>query len=197
MGRYIQMRHFYLECLHRAGRGRLLQIETIAGLLAMVAIPIAAYWKSVGPYMNWIPLAVFGAVFIGTIIIGFTTAPYWIAKELEEDKDRLHLQLENKAARQSAINRLWQLRSDGIVIRNKPISIGDVTTWRKDVDTWRANVLLEADKVNTNLKCYLERLDHTCGIPGNIVVISGDHELWVRITSEILLRMEEYLKKEL
>lgn len=199
MGQFVRMRDFYKECLRRAWRGKFLVIESISGFMTLVGIPIAAYWEAPQQYMNWLPLAFFLVVFVGTLFIGFITAPYCIARELEQGNEKLQLQIENKEARQNAIDKLWQLRSEGISLRNKEPSYDNlaIRAWVLEIRQWREKVLLEAGKVNVNLKCYLERLDHTCPVPGGIIPFPGDHELHVRIASKILLRLEEYLKKEL
>lgn len=118
--------------------------------------------------------------------------------EAEDEITRLRNLFDDKAKRQAAINVLWQLRSDGISLRNRRVgSVGEFAGWRAELDSWRERVLDESGKVNPNLRNYLDRLDLTRGIPKNTVVFSAEHELQVRIATEILARLQEYLKKEL
>ena len=198
MRRFQQKLAFYLECLNRAGRGKFLTVETISGILALVAMPISQLWQPAQPYLNWIPLALFVSMFLGSILLGAVTAPYWIAKELEDENENIRLKLDNKEARQNALNVLWKLRSEGIAMRNEPlVSENEVGPWKAKMNEWRDKVLVQAGIVNENLRSYLERLDRTEPIPVNIFPRNGDHELTLRIMSEVLRRMETYLTREL
>lgn len=140
------------------------------------------------------PLLAFPVVYL----YGFIRAPKKVYDEAQENIRNLKLQLDNEAARQNSINILWRLRSEGITLRNKSISsLEELEEWKKYFSQWRDEVLEESGKVNVNLKCYLERLDVTGQNPSNLNIFNPDHELQARIMSEILKRLQEYLKKEL
>jgi len=117
--------------------------------------------------------------------------------------DELRKQLDDKEARQNAIDTLWALREEGVVLRNKKLPTGIVVSsdgfenWRRSYKEWRENVLTEAGKVNINLKCYLETLDKMGAPPANVEIVNSEHGLYVNIISEMLQRLQEYLKKEL
>ena len=89
-----RMRDFYAECWRRSWRGKLLHVEAVSGMLALFAVPIVAIWNPGDSYMNWVPFAVFAAVFIGTVFVGFVTAPYWIMQEIRVEKDSLQSQID-------------------------------------------------------------------------------------------------------
>ena len=140
------------------------------------------------------PLLAFPVVYL----YKFVSAPAKIYGEAQENIFKLQLQLDDKAARQASINILWKLRSNGISHRNRDVSSPEeLDEWKQKYNKWRDEVLEESEKVNINLRCYLERLDLTGPIPANSKIFNPDHELQVRIMSEILQRLQEYLKKEL
>lgn len=194
----MQMRDFYSQCVRRAWRGKLLHVEAVVGLLLLIAIPIAATWRPDIANLNWIPLAVFAIIFAGVLVYGLVTAPFYIANEMQNENVKLQNKLNDIAVKQNALDKLWQLRSDGISLRNDKVdSDQGLVAWKEAYERWRTAVLAEAGIVNINLKCYLERLDRTGPVPGNSHIFNPEHELLVRITSEILQRLQEYLKKSL
>jgi hypothetical protein len=194
----MRMRDFYAQCFRKAWRGKLLHVEAISGILTLLAIPIAAIWKPEVANINWLPLALFCVIFIGTIIYGFVTAPYWIAKGIKDERDKLQAELDNKAARENALNKLWDLRSAGISLRNDSVvSADNFEFWKTRFEQWKQDVLTEAGKVNYNLKCYLDRLDQLRPRPVGLSTFNSEHERLVCITSEMLQRLQEYLKQGL
>lgn len=193
----MRMRDFYAECVKRAARGKLLHVEAISGLLALLAVPVAALWDPRSQFLNWVPLAIFGAVFVGTLIFGFLTAPYWIATEFESQRDALAGQLDMGARRQAAVDQLWDLRSNGIRLRNERLANDEaVEDWAVRINAWRDEVLSASHVVSVNLRNWLDRLDHTVSAPNNIPIVNSHHDQLVRVTSEMLLRMEQYLLRE-
>lgn len=131
-------------------------------------------------------------------VLNVLSAPAMIQKESDDLIDALRRQIDDKQARQAALNALWRLRSEGISMRNDEVlSDRQFVDWQQRFNAWRENVLLEAEKVNVNLKFYLERLDQMRPPPGNIQIFNPEHGRLAHITSEILQRLQEYLKKEL
>lgn len=85
---------FYWMCLKRAFSGRFWFAEKISGGFALIfgaAIWFFGQWESV---MNWLPFAVFMAVFIGTVAVGLILAPYLFFKEEKDRADRLTKRIE-------------------------------------------------------------------------------------------------------
>jgi len=79
---------FYWECLKRAFRGKFWFAEKWAGLLGMVVGGGIAILQPVGSsemtWVNWLPLAIFGAVFLATAFVGLVLAPWQIFREADE-----------------------------------------------------------------------------------------------------------------
>ena len=119
-------------------------------------------------------------------------------RESDDEVDRLKKKIDDKEKTQTALEVLWKLRSDGIGMRNEKVTTEDeYTLWRERYVNWRAHVLEEADKVNRNLRNYLERLDRINPIPAGLDFFDSGHHLDVKITSEILRRLERFLTKDL
>lgn len=189
---------FYWECTKRAFRGKLAQVELVSGLLALVAVPIGLWlWPNASGAMNWVPLAIFGAFFVGTIAVGLITAPYWMFGELEQQRNELQAILDTRAARRSAIAKLWELRATGVEHRNKNIERDDVAQWVRTFDVWREDVLAHAGTVSDGLNAWLTTLDRVRPPPDLAPPASADHKHYRGIMSEILLRMEEFLQAEM
>lgn len=96
-------------------------------------------------------------------------------------------------SREDAIKRLWQLRREGVVIRNEPISSEQqFSAWKSKYENWRASVLLVAEKFNDNLRPRLEVLDQIRP-PPELPFFNQEHGRCVAIASEMLLRLEHAL----
>jgi hypothetical protein len=117
-------------------------------------------------------------------------------KLVEEERDKLialEEKIENKEVRQKAIDKLWELRSEGISLRNScPLDPNLWEEWKSKYMEWRDRLLPEAEKVSPNLRQWLKRLDTTRDPPVN-VASSVD----VRNMSETLARLGDFLKTEM
>ena len=134
--------HFYKECLRRAFRGKAAKVETITGLLSLVAVPVGLWlWPNEGGAMNWAPLIFFLSLFLASFLFGFELAPYHMLREVEHDNAKLKDKLDNRERRQGAIARLWQRRADGVDLRNQIVKPGDDKEWIKKYEQWREQVL--------------------------------------------------------
>jgi hypothetical protein len=88
---------------------------------------------------------------------------------------------------------LWRLREEGVAIRNAPVPSGkDYPAWKHKYKAWRDDVLMVAEKYDENLRPRLEVRDRPRQ-PPNLPVINQDHALCIKVASEILLRIAEYL----
>lgn len=99
-------------------------------------------------------------------------------------------------SRETGIAALWRLRKEGIELRLRRLDhFGHLVDWIADVEKWRGHLLDAAQKVDRNLREWLENLGET-EPPPNMPVISPQHATWIRIMSEILRRLEKYLRSE-
>lgn len=91
---------------------------------------------------------------------------------------------------------LWDLRRKGISLRNERISHEEYGEWKNKFESWRDEVLSEAQKISSGLRSHLEVLDQLrqpdLGDP-----VNSDHERDLRILSEILARLQAYLGERL
>jgi hypothetical protein len=82
-----------------------------------------------------------GAVFI----IKWLNAPAKLYYELKDSSDaeiaRLENLILNKNARQAAMARLWELRKEGVELRNETIRQSDYPGWKRRYEQWESQVL--------------------------------------------------------
>ena len=163
--------HFYKECLRRAFRGKAAKVETITGLLSLVAVPVGLWlWPNEGGAMNWAPLIFFLSLFLASFLFGFELAPYHMLREVEHDNAKLKDKLDNRERRQGAIARLWQRRADGVDLRNQIVKPGDDKEWIKKYEQWREQVLTDAKLVSANLEAWLSHSGSSSTAPAFVIV---------------------------
>lgn len=178
--------------------------DRIVIYILLAAIYLLVVWSNLGPatgeHETGLRVALTAALVIlfpVVYLFHFLRAPSRIYAKSQSKVQELQSQLDGKHERQSSIDRLWQLRSDGIGHRNRVVSSSaELVVWMDRYNEWRSRVLDEAGLVNVNLRHYLERLDETHPNPANSRPFNPEHELHMRITSEILRRLQEYLKRE-
>lgn len=193
-----QSREFYQECLRRAWRGKLFWAEAVSALLAFVAIPVGLWiFPTAEGHMNWVPLGIFTAVFVATLVVAFFISPYSMYRELETRNNVLEKRLFDKEARQEAISRLWQLRAEGVQIRNEQVVLANQADWQARYNGWCERVYGEAGKISSNLEAWLRTLDQVRPGPNLGTAASADHLRDRGNMSEILLRMQEFLQAEM
>ncbi len=120
-------------------------------------------------------------------------APAQLQKEADDEIARLNLVIENKEEIQKALDELWQLRRDGVQLRNRKITNEQLPVWTAEFEDWHSKVLDACGRVSPNLRNWLEVLDRTHGRPTDIPIVCDDHELKARVMSEMLSRLQRYL----
>lgn len=148
--------------------------------------------------MNWVPLGIFITVFVVTLVVAFFISPYSMYRELETRNNALEKRLFDKEARQRAISQLWQLRAEGVRIRNEDVfRHKNEADWQARYNDWRQRVYEEAGKISANLEAWLTTLDRVRPGPASRPAVSPDHLRDRNNMSEILLRMQEFLQAEM
>ncbi len=117
--------------------------------------------------------------------------------EQESQIQRLEKQLDDKAARQAALNKLWALRKKGVTVRNRSVFEAEYSDWEREFDEWRQAVLTEAATITPNLKNWLDTLDRMEPPPDLPRPANDEHDLKRHVMSEMLLRLGRYLEKDL
>ena len=116
--------------------------------------------------------------------------------ELEE-------KIDDRERRQLALNKLWRLRSDGIALRNKPITTeAEFVDWQRRYEEWRENILRAAEERSVNLREWLDRLERMGAPPSGLTFYFDDtgeseHRRLVGIMTEMLVRLQKHLEKDL
>lgn len=119
------------------------------------------------------------------------------AKLTNENKE-LKLKIYNREARQQSINKLWQLRSEGVGIRNKKITAEEFDDWYTAYEEWEKRVFHEAGLVSENLKQWLTTLDRVrLGPTTKFPSIDEVHERHKNNLSEVLQRLQDFLEADM
>ena len=147
----------------------------------------------------WAALAALAGVLAAVFAINLLLAPAELQKESDAEIDRLTTELDDKVGRQEALNELWRLRSYGISLRNTPVvSVWGLMVWSGKFHLWRLEVLEKAEAISVNLRNWFERLDRVNQPPSlGFRPFSGRHGTEIRNMSELLLRMQVFLEKDL
>jgi hypothetical protein len=96
---------------------------------------------------------------------------------------------------QTLVAQLWQLRNEGVIVRNRRITADEAPTWTIDYERWRLRILQVAGELSPNLRRDLEVLDRMGDVPAGFNPVSGSHLRDARIISEITLRLANYLRR--
>jgi hypothetical protein len=186
---------FYADWLRRAVRGKIGVALLVSGLLALVFQPLASIVWPNDELIGWVPVGLFASAFVLLLVVGLLRAPYQMFNEVDAEKRGLEDRLFNRERRQAAIARLWRLRAEGVKLRNE--TPGDEGKWTAAYERWRNQVLTDARIISANLAAWLETLDRMRPPPGLTPSVSRDYAHNRHIMSEILPRMEEFLKAEM
>jgi hypothetical protein len=153
------LRQYYKECFRRAFRGKAVGADLVTGLLTLFAIPLGLWiWPGESGAMNWLPLIIFGALYLISLVVGFEVAPYQMLRDVEKENAELRAKLDARERRQNAIARLWQLRAEGVNLRNETIQGDEENAWIRRYEAWRQRVLNDAAIVSRNLEAWLTTL---------------------------------------
>jgi hypothetical protein len=103
------------------------------------------------------------------------------------------LRAEFQAERDEQRHRLWELREEGVQLRNEGIATSAMAAWEDKFKKWHAAILSQAALVSMDLRHSLDPLDklpmETTKYP------DPKHQMNVSIVSEILVRIKNYLDK--
>jgi hypothetical protein len=149
-----------------------------------VAITLAVLWLFGLTHLAIDRLGEIGAtlvalviIFSAVFIVNLLKAPQSLQQEAEAEIAGLRKQLNDREAKQAAINVLWSLRSSGISMRNDRVSSEDeFNDWQGRFWTWRTNVIAQAGLVDQNLQNWLDRLDRTQPPPLGHAPFNAEHE---------------------
>src|SRR5262249_8813363 len=150
-----------------------------------------------GRFGAWI--AVLVIFFILLFLWNFVTAPPKLQQEADDEIAALKTKLNDREARQSAMARLWELRGEGVTMRNqKVVGASAAAEWMKQFENWHQRVLAEARTISPNLHAWLATLDRVRPGPDNLPQAATlEHNTQRSCQSEILLRMQEFLQAEM
>jgi hypothetical protein len=149
--------------------------------------------------------AAFGAfliTFAVVFVIKWANAPaklYYALKDKSEiEIAALKRTILDKEARQAAMARLWELRKEGVELRNEAIVMPAFPDWKQRYEHWHARVMTDAKIVSVNLRAWLDTLDRVRPPPHRLPPAAcEEHRVLRDCQGEILLRMQEFLQAEM
>lgn len=185
-------------------------LHAVAALTTLVVLYFAIGLDSVLEELNGYWVAVFALVaFAGLVFVwNLILSPWQLQKEADKKITELEKVIDDREAQQRVLNRLWELRSEGISIRNESIrSEAQFTEWQRRYKEWRENILEAAGKRSENLREWLSRLERMQSPPGGLEFFVGEdpvtgmpdyeHKRLASIMTEILVRLQKHLERDL
>jgi hypothetical protein len=197
---------YVIRCLQRAFWGSLSSALNWAGIVGVGVVgAVGGYLGRIINPQTWQQVVTWALVYTAaTWVIFFFfrlvfVAPFQVFKDGEGQRERLQQELEDRERRQRALNLLWDLRESGVQIRNEfPVNFPN---WHRRVNEWRNQLLDAAGVLSVNLRRHLQTLNETHGYPRDIQIVGEnhkqEHELDLRVISEMLRRLEKYLERDL
>jgi hypothetical protein len=92
--------------------------------------------------------------------------------------------------------RLWELREQGVQLRNRGKTTREADSWKEDFENWHAKVLKQATEFSMDLRHSLDPIDKIDSTNNeNVSVPDQRHQKEVSVTSEILARLYKYLNE--
>jgi hypothetical protein len=198
---------YLAKCFERALRGSLTSAFNWAGILGLGIVAAVYQYRGVtitDPH-TWSEVTIWGLAYIAIawviifIIRLIFVAPFQTFKETEVQRLKLEKEIDDREIRQRTLNLIWDLREEGVKIRNEfPVNFPN---WQRRAAEWRVQVFNAAGVLSTNLRRHLQTLNETHGYPSDIQIVGGshdgDHKLELCVISEILRRLEKYLERDL
>jgi hypothetical protein len=91
---------------------------------------------------------------------------------------------------------LWNLREQGVGIRNDGLTTGMVAPWSKKFEDWHAKVLEQAAILSMDLRHSLDPIDKISPNNNEVVAVTNpQHQKKVSVMSEMLSRLYEFLNR--
>jgi hypothetical protein len=192
------MASFYLDCAKLAKKGC---VEAANDWQWIWGIPIVA--GLAGWYRPGETITTGWPILDGLITAAAAFVVTWLYAGLEartaDEIQTLKLALFDKEARQKALAGLWNLRAQGVALRNEAVmSDAGYQHWKQQFEDWQKAVLGEAEKISLSFRAWLETLDRirSCVAPPS-PANNPDHNLLRNVQGEMLLRMQEFLQAEM
>jgi hypothetical protein len=174
-------------------------------LVAIGAILLIAYF---GPYFGapadfksraFAALAAAAAIAIVFVIFyswHFLAAPAKMDAEAHGTIADLTLRLDDREKHERTRKALWQLREQGVKIRNDGLTTTTLDSWTKKFEEWHAKVLEQAAILSVDLRHSLDPIDKISPGCNELVAVNNPvHQKNVSVMSEMLLRLYNYLIK--
>ena len=196
------LRLYVWQCLVRAFWGSLSSALNWAsiigvGILLWLGFSIETHtWRDVVQWGVITTITAWLIIFLTRLLF---VAPFQTFRETDAQRQKLKRKLDDRELRQRTLNQIWDLREEGVRIRNEfPVNF---PVWHRRCEEWRESVLDATGVLSVNLRRHLQTLNETHGYPTDIQIVGGvhdgEHKLDLSVISEMLRRLEKYLERDL
>ena len=170
----------------------------IAG--AVVGI-VFVWWFTAGDSLIELVLRMAGTVAIFAILPvvylwKFIVTPAKIDAEAHEMISDLNRKLDDREQQERVRNALWELREEGVKIRNDGLTTRAINSWDEKFAGWHAKVLVQAANLSSDLHHSLDPIDKIAPESNERPAVdSATHQRKVSVMSEMLSRLYRYLDR--
>ena len=124
----------------------------------------------------------------------FLCAPARLDSEAQNKMRSLELKIENREERRQLRKTLWELREQGVHLRNRGKTTRTIPSWKGEFDSWHTKVLQQSALLSDDLRHSLDPLDKIAHQEA-VGVSDTQHQLEVSCLSEILARLYRFLSE--
>jgi len=170
----------------------------VIGTVVGVAV---VWWATKGGTTGDLAVRIAGTVAILTLFPAvylwkFFATPAKIDKEARDRVADLTSKLDIREKRERLRTVLWELREEGVKLRNEGKITRVIDSWTEQFHAWHAKVLEQSEILSVDLRHSLEPIDKI-GPESNEKVATNDpfHQKRVSVMSEMLARLYRYLDR--
>ena len=162
---------------------------------------VVVWWWTEGGTTNELIFRTIGTVailgfFPGVYLWKLAVAPAKMDKEAHDVVADLTRQLDDREKRQKARAALWELREEGVTIRNDGLTTRVINSWNEKFQQWHARVLEQAGNLSDDLRHSLDPIDKISPESNERVAVdSASHQKNVSVMSEMLSRLYKHLDR--
>jgi hypothetical protein len=170
-------------------------------LVAIGAILLVAYFGASSDFESrafaaLATAAAFAIVFVMFYFWHFLAAPAKMDAEAHNTINDLSHRLDDRETHERTRKGLWELREQGVKIRNDGLTTRTLDTWTEKFEELHVKVLEQAAILSMDLRHSLDPIDKispACNEP--VAVNNIVHQKNVSVMSEMLVRLYSYLIK--
>jgi hypothetical protein len=163
------------------------------------AILLVAYFGAPADFKSraFAALGTTGAVAIAFVMFyfwHFLAAPAKMDAEAHNTITDLNRRFDDRETHERTRKALWELREQGVKVRNDGLTTRTLDSWTEKFDEWHAKVLKQAAILSMDLRHSLDPIDKISPECNERVAVNNMvHQKNVSVMSEMLIRLYGYL----